>query len=43
MTNPKIKKSKEEHAAGVRDHSKKYGFPVKQKGDTKKALQKRKS
>jgi len=31
MTNKNAKKTKEEHAAGVREHSKKYGFPVKQK------------
>lgn len=30
------KKTKEEHAAGVREHSKKYGFPVKQKAKDKK-------
>lgn len=31
MSNKTVKKTKEEHAAGVREHSKKYGFPVKQK------------
>lgn len=30
------KKSKEEHVAGVREHSKKYGFPVKQKAKVEK-------
>ena len=31
MTNENVKKTKEEHAAGVREHSRKYGFPVKRK------------
>lgn len=39
MTNTKIKKTKEQHAAGVREHSKKYGFPVKQKGSKNKSGQ----
>lgn len=37
MTNKNVKKTKEEHAAGVREHSRKYGFPVKRK-DTEKLL-----
>ena len=43
MTNLKLKKTKEEHAAGVREHSKKYGFPVKRKNDGEKLLRKKKS
>ena len=31
MANKNVKKTKEEHAAGVREHSRKYGFPVKRK------------
>ena len=31
MTSKDGKKTKEEHAAGVREHSLKYGFPVKRK------------
>ena len=37
MTNKKGNKTKEEHAAGVREHSRKYGFPVKRK-DKEKSL-----
>lgn len=37
MTNKNVKKTKEEHAAGVREHSRKYGFPVKRK-DKEKSL-----
>lgn len=36
MTNKNAKKTKEEHAAGVREHSKKYDFPIKQKDKNEK-------
>lgn len=36
MANGNTKKTKAEHAAGVREHSKKYGFPIKQKDETEK-------
>lgn len=42
MTNKDVKKTKEEHAAGVREHSRKYGFLVKQK-EEKKPLKNSKS
>ena len=31
MDNKQVKKTKEEHAAGVREHARKYGFVVKRK------------
>ena len=37
MTNINGKKTKEEHAAGVREHSRKFGFPIKRK-DKEKSL-----
>lgn len=37
MINKNGNKTKEEHAAGVREHSRKYGFPVKRK-DKEKSL-----
>ena len=37
MTNKNVNKTKEEHAAGVREHSRKYGFLVKRK-DKEKSL-----
>ena len=39
MKNKNGKKTNEEHAAGVREHSRKYGFPVKRK-DKEKSLKK---
>ena len=36
MDNKQVKKTKEEHAAGVREHARKYGFVVKRKEESKK-------
>lgn len=35
MKNKDTKKTREEHAAEVREHSRKYGFPVKRKEESK--------
>ena len=35
MDNKQVKKTKEEHAAGVREHAQKYGFVIKRSNENK--------